>query len=127
MPAVSLGMQRNHALPRTRRSLALAIGIVLALALLLGACSSSSKSGSSSGGITIKDLVFTSTPVKAGDTVTIQNNDTVAHTVTSDDGTSFDVQVDAGKSATLTAPSKAGSYKYHCKIHSQMHGTLTVQ
>jgi plastocyanin len=130
VPAVSLGMQNNNTLPRTRRSLAVVIGVALALALMLGACSSSSKSGSPSSssttGVTIKDLAFTTTPVKAGATVTVANNDTVMHTVTSDDGT-FDVSIDPGKSATFTAPSKAGSYKFHCKIHSSMHGTLTVQ
>ena len=31
-----------------------------------------------------------------------------------------------GKTATFTAPAKAGTYKFHCNIHSQMHGTLTV-
>jgi plastocyanin len=121
----------NNTLPRTRRSLALVIGVVLALVLMLGACSSSSKSdaGSSNSttGVTIKDLTFTTAPVKTGSTVTVQNNDTVMHTVTSDDGTSFDVSIDAGKSATFTAPGTAGSFKFHCKIHSQMHGTLTVQ
>jgi plastocyanin len=128
-PPVSLDMQ-NNTLPRTRRSLALAIGVVLALVLMLGACSSSSKpaAGSSSNsttGVTIKDLTFTTTPVKAGSTVTVQNNDNVTHTVTSDDG-KFDISIDAGKSGTFTAPA-AGTYKFHCKIHSQMHGTLTVQ
>ena len=49
------------------------------------------------------------------------------HTVTWDDGTSFDVSVDGGKTATITAPSKAGTYKFHCTIHSNMHATLTVQ
>jgi len=129
VPAVSLGMKHNT-LPRTRRSFVVMIGVVLALVLVLGACSSSSKSGSSSTsttGVTIKDLAFTTTPVKAGATVTVQNNDNVMHTVTSDDNTSFDVSIDPGKSATFTAPSKAGSYKFHCKIHSSMHGTLTVQ
>ena len=31
--------------------------------------------------------------------------------------------VNSGKDATFTAPSKAGTYKFHCKFHSQMHGT----
>ena len=35
--------------------------------------------------------------------------------------------VDGGKTATITAPSKAGTYKFHCNIHSNMHATLTVQ
>jgi plastocyanin len=101
-------------------------GVLVALALVLAGCGSSSKSASSSaGGVTIKNLTFTSTPVKSGDTVTVTNNDAVMHTVTSDDGKSFDVSIDPGKTATFTAPA-AGTYKFHCKIHSQMHGTLTV-
>jgi plastocyanin len=101
-------------------------GAVFALALILAACGSSSGGGSrAAGGVSIKNLTFTSTPVKAGSTVTVTNNDTVMHTVTSDDNKSFDVSVDAGKTATFVAPA-AGTYKFHCKIHSQMHGTLTV-
>jgi plastocyanin len=101
-------------------------GVLVALALVLAGCSSSSKSASSTaGGVTIQNLTFTTTPVKSGATVTVTNKDTVMHTVTSDDGKSFDVSIDPGKTATFTAPA-AGTYKFHCKIHSQMHGTLTV-
>jgi plastocyanin len=114
--------------PRSR--LALLVGVVLALTLVLGACSSSgsSKSASSSPDITIKDFAFTTKAVKAGATVTVHNNGPSDHTVTSDDGTSFDVSVSAGKDATFTAPAKAGSYKFHCSIHpTLMKATLTVQ
>ena len=46
--------------------------------------------------ITMQSTAFTSpTPVKAGATVTIKNNDPSTHTVTADDGTSFNVSVDA--------------------------------
>ena len=75
----------------------------------------------------MQNLAFTTKPVKAGATVTVKNNDTVQHTVTSDDNTSFNLTVDPGTRATFTAPSKAGSYKFHCNIHSTMHGVLTVQ
>ena len=95
---------------------------------MLAACSSSGSSGSSSSSpdITIKDITFpSSTSVSAGATVTIKNDDTVMHTVTADDNKSFDVSVNPGKTATFTAPS-AGTYKFHCKIHSTMHGSLTV-
>jgi plastocyanin len=57
--------------------------------------------------------------------VTITNNDSVTHTVSANDGTSFDVTVDAGKTATFTAPA-AGKYAFHCKIHTRMKATLTV-
>ena len=114
---------------RTFRSrLALLVGVVLALALVLGACSSSSKGASSSADITMKDLSFkVAGPVTAGATVTVKNNDGVTHTVTSDDGTSFNMSVDGGTSTSFKAPTKPGTYKFHCNIHSQMHGTLTVQ
>ena len=114
--------------PRSR--LALLVGVVLALTLVLGACSSSgsSKSAASTADITMKDLSFkVAGPVSAGATVTVKNNDGVTHTVTSDDGTSFNMSVDGGVSTSFKAPTNPGTYKFHCNIHSQMHGTLTVQ
>jgi len=116
--------------PRPHRTrLALVLAVVLALTVL-AACSSSSKSSSGSGSpvITMQNTAFSvAGPVKAGATVNIKNNDPFTHTVTSDDGTSFNVSVDANKTATITAPSKPGTYKFHCNIHSNMHATLTVQ
>ena len=121
---VYVGMHHTTS-PRTRWSrLALLLGVALALTLVLGACSSS-KSSSSSADITVRDFTFTSVPVKAGATVTVHNDGPSTHTVTADNG-SFNVSIDAGKDATFTAPAKAGTYKFHCSIHSQMHGTLTV-
>src|SRR5438046_5889887 len=107
--------------------------VVAGLAGALSACSSSGSKGAADttspaagGGITIANFTFSAAPVTAGSAVTVTNNDTPTHTVTSDDGTSFNVKVDPGKTATFTAPSKAGMYKFHCNIHSSMHGTLTV-
>jgi len=118
--------------PRPHRTrLALVLAALLAMTVL-GACSSSSKSSSSSSSgspvITMQNTAFSvAGPVKADATVDIKNNDSFTHTVTSDDGTSFNVSVDGGKTATITAPSKPGSYKFHCNIHSNMHATLIVQ
>jgi plastocyanin len=108
--------------PRSR--IAILILVVAALALSLAACSSSSKS--SSGDITIKDFEFTTKAVQAGAKVTVHNNGPSQHSVTADAG-GFDVTVDPDKDATFTAPSKAGSYKFHCKFHGQMQATLTVE
>ena len=55
----------------------------------------------------------------------VTNEDTEAHTVTADSSGGFDVKVPPGKTVELTAPA-AGSYKYHCTYHSDMHGTLVV-
>lgn len=63
--------------------------------------------------------------VKPGAKVMVMNDDSEAHTVTSDSGR-FDVKIDPGKSATFTAPRTPGTYPYHCNFHSQMHGTLKV-
>ena len=109
--------------------------ILITLTALVGlaACGSSSKSSSppasnSTAQITIDNssgFTFHANPVKAGSTVTVKNDTDTTHTVTQDGG-GFDVTVDAGKTATFTAPASAGSYKFHCNIHSFMHATLTV-
>lgn len=79
--------------------------------------------------ITIKDFAYgTPLVVAAGTPVTITNMDSAEHTVTADDGAAFDVDVKgSGGTASFTAPSKPGTYTYHCTFHPGMHGTLTVQ
>jgi plastocyanin len=114
--------------PRRTR-LALVLAVVLALTVL-AACSSSSTSstsGSTTAAITVKDFAFSTTPVKAGATVTVHNDGPSTHTVTADTTGGFNVTIDSGKDATFTAPSTAGTYKFHCNIHPFMKGTLTVQ
>jgi len=65
--------------------------------------------------------------VKVGAKIKIVNNDAVAHTVTSDDGTSFDVAVPAKTTVIFNAPATKGKYAYHCTIHPTMHGLLVVK
>ncbi len=112
------------------------------LAVGLAACGSSSKSSSSSSSsnttaaagaatasgatITIQGFAFTAATVKPGAKVTVDNKDSTTHTVTADKGEFNTGNVDGGTTATFTAPSKPGSYAFHCNIHSSMHGTLTV-
>jgi plastocyanin len=64
--------------------------------------------------------------VTTGDTVTWTNSDAQAHTATAD-GASFDTgPITNGNSATVTF-STAGTFAYHCSIHPQMTGSVTVQ
>ena len=64
--------------------------------------------------------------VTVGDTITWTNSDAQAHTATADDG-SFDTGT-IGNNGTGTATfSTAGTFPYHCKIHSSMTGTITVE
>jgi plastocyanin len=118
------------------------LACAVALAVLAGCGSSGGSSGGSSAGgstssgsaaaggssavITIQDFAFTTpTSVSPGAKVTVQNKDSTAHTVTADSGSAFDDQAQPGNS-TFTAPSKPGSYPFHCSIHPEMHGTLVV-
>lgn len=79
------------------------------------------------GTIHIKNFAFTGpTAVQAGARLDAMNMDGEAHSVTADDG-SFDVTVPPGQTTGFAVPAKPGVYKYHCKYHSDMHGTLTVQ
>ncbi len=65
--------------------------------------------------------------VKPGATVSVTNQDSTAHTVTSDMSGQFDVTVAPGATETFKAPSKPGSYAYHCNFHAEMHGVLVVK
>jgi plastocyanin len=90
--------------------------------------SSSSKDTVATNSVAIKNYLYgpETATVKAGDTVTWTNQDSVHHTVTTDSG-------DGPKSADMNqgqtysyAFKTAGTYKYHCEIHPSMHGTVTV-
>jgi plastocyanin len=88
----------------------------------------SAKSGGP-GSVSIADFKFApaSLTAGAGARISIANHDGTAHTVTADDGHSFDTgDIDPNASATVTL-SKPGTYKYHCSIHPFMHGTFVVK
>ena len=118
-----------------------------ASALLLAGCSSSGTSSSGTATATtgsattssaaaaadtivIKNFSFSpaALAVAPGTKVTVTNEDSVTHTLTSTASPhAFDTgDVSAGATLTFTAPTKAGTYAYICSIHTYMHGTLTV-
>jgi plastocyanin len=65
--------------------------------------------------------------VSPGAQITIKNNDSAEHSVTSDAAGKFDVEVEGNEQGTLTAPTEPGEYAFHCTYHPSMHGTLTVK
>jgi plastocyanin len=76
--------------------------------------------------VTIKNYAFHApVSVKNGATGTVTNRDGVTHTLTNNAGI-FGVRVPAHSSRTFRAPATAGAYKFHCKIHTTMHGILHV-
>jgi len=78
--------------------------------------------------ITIKDFKF-SVPasVAPGSKVTVKNEDSENHTVTSTTHGAFDVQANAVGTATFTAPAKLGTYPFTCTFHATMMGKLVVK
>ncbi len=80
----------------------------------------------STNAIKIQSFKFTPSPAsaKVGDTITVTNADGTDHSLTADDG-SFDSGVFSGGTKTFTV-SKAGSIKYHCRIHNFMTGVIQV-
>jgi plastocyanin len=117
--------------------------LVIALAMTLAACSTGSTSAPSvaaSGGggaaspgaagsaVTIQNFAFgpAALTVAVGTTVTWTNKDNAGHTVTADDG-SFGSNTIASGQTFSQAFAKAGTYAYHCTIHSSMKATIVVQ
>jgi plastocyanin len=78
--------------------------------------------------VNIKNFAFepAALNVKVGTTVTWTNNDSVAHTVTSDSGNLLNSPtLSPGESFSFTFTS-AGSVAYHCNIHQTMKGVVVV-
>jgi plastocyanin len=63
--------------------------------------------------------------IKAGQSVTWTNEDAVAHTATSDDGTWDTGSVAKGESKSVTF-ANPGTYKYHCTPHPFMTAEVVV-
>jgi len=88
----------------------------------------SAPASASAATITISNMSFGEPiTVPPGATITVKNDDSAEHSVTSDTAGKFDVEVDGKEQKTLTAPTDPGDYPFHCKYHSSMHGTLTVK
>jgi plastocyanin len=85
--------------------------------------------------VSITDNQYTpaTVTINVGDTVTWTDNGS-AHSVTSDDGTSFDSSPNCPSTCLANGDtfshtfSSAGSFGYHCRLHgSAMTGTVVVQ
>jgi plastocyanin len=112
--------------------------MVLALILILTACAKQSTTGQvtqtpPSGGATyniaISNFAFSPSDqtIRVGDTVVWTNNDPLPHSVTSDSGSelsSSDLSTGRTYSHTFNTP---GVFTYHCGVHPNMKGQITVQ
>ncbi|MGW4477953.1 cupredoxin domain-containing protein [Rhodococcus triatomae] len=85
-------------------------------------------SGDEATAITIRNFSFgLPDRVSRGETLTVVNEDAVEHSVTADGDDLFDVDVEAGATATVTVPDEPGTYSFHCTYHPEMTGVLTVE
>ena len=62
---------------------------------------------------------------KVGQTVTFTNGDSAPHTATLDDGSCTTPNISNGASDGLMFTA-AGTYPFHCNVHPNMKGTITV-
>ena len=125
--------------PRRTAVAAASAAVLAGSGLLLAGCSSASSSPAATpassaspapNSIVIKNFMFApmTLTVSPGATVSVTNDDTVAHTLTATTGKAFDTgDIGGGKTVTFTAPASAGTYAYICDIHQYMQGTLIVK
>lgn len=78
--------------------------------------------------VEMADLAFSpdNLTVAAGTTVTWTNNDSVDHTVDTEDGTLDSGNLGNGDEFSFTF-SEAGTFDYFCSIHPTMTGTIVVE
>jgi plastocyanin len=110
------------------------LSLALLFTILLNvACSKSGGGGGGGGGTTPPTLRMTAAMAYSPGTLTVKQNTLinltndagVTHSVTSDDGTTFDKDVAAGTTVTYNCPT-VGTFPFHCKFHAGMVGTLIV-
>jgi len=100
------------------------VAVFVVLALGLGARGAIAQDGAA---VSIVDFAFepASVEVAAGSTVTWTNTGAAPHTVTADDGSFDSGQLAPGATFSQTFDSR-GDFTYHCSIHPQMTGTVSV-
>jgi plastocyanin len=88
-------------------------------------CSESAAAGEVS--VSIENFAFNPANITAsvGQTVTFTNGDSAPHTATLDDGSCTTPNIAKGASDGLTFTA-AGTYPFHCNVHPNMKGTITV-
>lgn len=114
---------------RTLTKLMIGLVAVFGFAFTAVGVTSDAPAQAQAGGKTISIKDFKNSPaaleVKVGETVTVQNGDSTAHTVTAKDG-SFNTDVPANGQASFTV-SKPGDHPYECTYHPGQHNPASVK
>jgi plastocyanin len=101
--------------------------LVLCASLLTSVAACGSSSASSTAEVLVKNYVFPPITASPGEKLKLVDGDDESHTITADDGSFKFGPFSPKASGQLVAPTKSGSYPFHCDIHPSMHGTLVVQ
>lgn len=125
-------------LKRSKISMLVRLVFLFSFLGIISACSKSDSainSGGNNGGkgnpgpneVYIQNLSFnpSTITVTVNTTITWTNFDSVTHTVTSDTGLFDSGNIGSGKTYSYKFTT-AGSYPYHCTIHTYMTGTVVV-
>jgi plastocyanin len=77
--------------------------------------------------VSIEGFAFNPADITAtvGQTITFTNGDSAPHTATLDDGSCTTPNIANGASEGLTF-NAAGTYPFHCTVHPDMKGTITI-
>jgi plastocyanin len=99
----------------------LALLAILTASVLIAGCTQQNPTPSGNpNAVTIQNSAFnpSTLSVKVGTTVTWTNQDSIAHTVTSDSGNELDSgPIPSGQNYSHTF-NAAGNFSYHCSIHN---------
>jgi plastocyanin len=128
MHAASPGAPGARARPAGRWAAGLAVVGALAGCFSDRPAATGPEPPASGNAVSIENFAFVppNLSVASGTTVTWTNTDQVQHTVSSDDGHTFESSAfGQGQKFQFTAAAP-GTYTYTCRIHPFMHGTLTV-
>jgi plastocyanin len=91
-----------------------------------GACAPSTEPGTVQAAMAGTAFDPSTIQAKVGDVIAWTNNDSIGHTATLDDDPACTTATLAGGETGALKFSAAGTYPFHCKIHSNMTGTIEV-
>lgn len=89
-------------------------------------CATSSEPGTVQASMAGSAFTPSTIQAKVGDVIAWTNNDSIGHTATVDDDPACTTETLAGGETGALTFSAAGTYAFHCKIHSFMTGTIEV-
>jgi plastocyanin len=114
------------------KTILLPVVAVIIMTLGLNSCSKSDSNPNTPANPLVTTIKITgmsfpaTTTVAKGTKVSWNNADGTAHTVTSDDNTSFSSGNLAAGATFVYQANTAGTFPYHCNYHANMTGTLVV-